>query len=56
MGVLIILVGLLELSLGIVTIAAAKSAIHEIESIAAFGFGSVTFALGVISIQLRSRH
>ncbi|TPI63955.1 hypothetical protein FJ417_03365 [Mesorhizobium sp. B3-1-7] len=52
-GVLIILLGLGEMVMGIDVMAQAQSSIHEILAVAAFGFGSVTLALGVISLQLR---
>ncbi|TIS53096.1 MAG: hypothetical protein E5W91_32430 [Mesorhizobium sp.] len=48
MAVLIIIVALLEILAGISVFGAAKSAIHEILATAAFGFGTVTFALGII--------
>ncbi|MER8433661.1 hypothetical protein [Mesorhizobium caraganae] len=55
MGVLIILLGLLEMLAGFVTLGVAKTVIHEILSVCAFGFGSITLALGVIIRQLGSR-
>jgi len=55
MGILIILLGLLEMLGGFATLGVATTVIHEILSVCAFGFGSITLALGVIIRQLASR-
>jgi hypothetical protein len=55
MGILIVLLGSLEMLVGLMTFAVAKTVIHEILSVCAFGFGSITLALGVIIRQLGSR-
>ncbi|WP_143747958.1 hypothetical protein [Mesorhizobium temperatum] len=52
MGTLIAIVGVLEILAGLSFFGASKSAIHEILATAAFGFGTVTFALGVIVEKL----